>query len=161
MITPSLNKLLWLPLLLIKNIKLPAISTIHMNYNKLNGDILKLNSKIRYAGIYQTGNIQIWEKIQKGITRLFDKEKTNDTLIHAYMRWKTRQHDSSIIGQPLYSITKYAKINRLTMAANSKALLMVNTEPELELHEIIDDIIKLIAKYSDDPDYTPRRVHLG
>jgi len=141
--------------------KLLEMSVQSMDYNSLNSDILKLNPKVRYAGIYQTGNIQMWEKIQKGITRLFDKEKTNDTLIHAYMRWRTRQHDSEIIGQPMYSITKYAKINRLTIPANSKALLMVNTESDLELHEIIDDIIKLIAKYSDDPDYTPRRVHLG
>ncbi len=148
-------------LLLIKNIKLPAISTLHMNYDKLNSDIIKLNPKIRYSGVYQTGNIQIWEKLQEGITRFFDKEKTNDTLIHAYMRWKTRQHDSDVIGQPLYSITKYAKINRLTMAASSKALLMVNSEPDLELHELVNDITELIKKYSDDPDYTPRKVHLG
>ncbi len=132
-----------------------------MNYDKLNTDILKLNPKIRYAGIYQTGSVQIWEKMQKGITRLFDKDKTNDTLIHAYMRWRTRQHDSSIIGQPMYSITKYEKVNRLAIPANSKALLMVSSEPELELHEVVDDITKLIAKYSDDPEYTPRRVHLG
>ena len=132
-----------------------------MDYNSLNNDILKLNSKIRYAGIYQTGNIQIWEKIQKGITRFFDKEKTNDTLIHAYMRWRTRQHDAPIIGQPLYSITKYAKINRLTIPVSTKALLMVNSEPELELHEVVGDIIKLITKYSDDPDYTPKQVYLG
>ena len=142
-------------------IKLLGTATQDMDYNSLNSDIIKLNPKIRYAGIYQTGNIQIWEKIQEGITRLFDKEKTNDTLIHAYMRWRTRQHDSPIIGQPLYSITKYEKMNRLTIPANNKALLMVNTEPELEIHEIVDDIIKLIAKYSDDPDYTPRQVHLG
>ncbi len=129
-----------------------------MNYDKLNSDILKLNPKVRYAGIYQTGSVQIWEKIQKGITRLYDKEKTNDTLIHAYMRWRTRQHDSEIIGQPMYSITKYAKINRLTIPANSKALLMVNSEPELELHEIVDDITELIKKYSDDLDYTPKQV---
>ena len=132
-----------------------------MDYNSLNRDILKLNSKIRYAGIYQTGNIQIWEKIQTGITRYFDKEKTNDTLIHAYMRWRTRQNDSPIIGQPLYSITKYAKINRLTIPVNRKALLMVKSEPELELHEIINDITDLIKKYSDDPDYTPKQVYLG
>ena len=132
-----------------------------MDYNSLNSDIIKLNPKIRYSGVYQTGSIQVWEKIQKGITRYFDKEKTNDTLIHAYMRWRTRQHDSEIIGQPMYSITKYAKINRLTIPANNKALLMVNSEPDLELQDLIDDIIKLIAKYSDDPDYTPRQVHLG
>ncbi|MBA4717827.1 MAG: hypothetical protein HRO68_01440 [Nitrosopumilus sp.] len=113
-----------------------------MDYNSLNSDILKLHPKIRCAGIYQTGNIQMWEKVQKGITRLFDKEKTNDTLIHAYMRWRTRQHDSEIIGQPMYLITKYAKINHLTIPANKKALLMVNTEPDLEIHGIIDDIIK-------------------
>jgi hypothetical protein len=132
-----------------------------MDYNSLNSDIVKLNPKIRYSGIYQTGSIQVWEKIQKGITRFFDKEKTNDTLIHAYMRWRTRQHDSEVIGQPLYSITKYAKINRLTIPANNKALLMVNSEPDLELQDLVDDIIKLIAKYSDDPDYTPRKAHLG
>ncbi len=135
--------------------------TLNMNYDKLINDIIKLNPKIRYAGIYQTGNIKIWEKIQDGITRLFDKEKTNDTLIHSYMRWKTRQHDASIIGQPMYSITKYEKINRLTIPASNKALLMVNSEPELELHEVVDDIIILIKKYSDDPDYTPRKAYLG
>lgn len=132
-----------------------------MDYNSLNSDIIKLNPKIRYAGIYHTGNVQIWEKLQQGITRLFDKEKTNDTLIHAYMRWRTRQNDSPIIGQPLYSITKYAKINRLTIPVNSKALLMINSEPEFELQEIIDDLVKLIVKYSDDPNYSPRKVYLG
>ena len=142
-------------------IKLLEMPIQSMDYNSLNSDILKLNPKVRYAGIYQTGKVQMWEKIQKGITRLFDQEKTNDTLIHAYMRWRTRQHDSEIIGQPMYSITKYAKINRLTIPANSKALLMVNSEPELELHEVIDGIIEIIKKYSDDPDYTPRKVYLG
>jgi len=132
-----------------------------MDYNSLNSEIIKLNPKIRYAGIYHTGNVQIWEKLQPGITRLFDKEKTNDTLIHAYMRWRTRQNDSPIIGQPLYSITKYAKINRLTIPVNSKALLMINSEPEFELQEIIDDLVKLIVKYSDDPNYSPRKVYLG
>jgi len=144
-----------------KKINLPETPTLYMNYDKLNSDIIKLNPKISYAGVYQTGNIQIWEKIQKGITRFFDQEKTNDTLIHAYMRWKTRQHDADVIGQPLYSITKYAKINRLTMAVSSKALLMVNSEPDLELHEVVNDITELIKKYSDDPDYSPRTAYLG
>jgi hypothetical protein len=61
----------------------------------------------------------------------------------------------------MYSITKYEKINQLTILLHSKALLMLNTEPELEPDELIDDLIELIKKYSDDPDYTPRRVHLG
>jgi len=132
-----------------------------MDYNSLNTDILKLNPKIRFSGVYHTGNVKLYEKVQKGVTRLFDPEKTQDTFIHAYMRWKTRQHDASVIGEPVYTMTKYGKINRLTIPCSSKSLLMVNTEPELEPHTIIDDIIKLITKYSDDPNYTPRRVYLG
>jgi hypothetical protein len=132
-----------------------------VDYNSLNNEILKLNSKIRYAGVYHTGNVQIFEKIQKGITRLADKETTQDTLIHAYMRWKTRQHHSSIIGEPMYTITKYEKINRIVIPLHKKALLMINTEPKLEPQKIVDDLIKLITKYSDDPNYTPRQVYLG
>ncbi|MGI9565831.1 MAG: hypothetical protein ACR2LL_02305 [Nitrosopumilus sp.] len=135
--------------------------TICVDYNSLNDEVLQLNPKIRYAGVYHTGIVQLHEKMQKGITRLFDKEKTQDTFIHAYMRWKTRQHDSSVIGEPVYTMTKYGKINRLTIPCSSKALLMVNTEPELEPHEIVDDVIKLIKKYSDDPNYTPKQVYLG
>ena len=86
-----------------------------MEYNSLNSNILKLNSNIRYAGVYHIGNVKIFEKIQKGITRFFDKEKTQDTLIHKYMRWKARKNYSSNVGEPMYSITKYEKINRLTI----------------------------------------------
>ena len=143
------------------NIKLLAKSTLNMDYNSLNSKILKLNPKIRYVGVYHTGNVQIFEKMQKGITRLSAKENTKDTLIHAYMRWKGRQHYSSVIGEPIYSKTKYEKINQLTILLHSKALLMINTEPELEPDELVDDLIELIKKYSDDPDYAPRRVHLG
>ncbi len=143
------------------NIKLLRNPTLYVNYNNLNSKILKLNSKVRYAGIYHPGNVKIFEKIQKGITRLSDKENTKDSLIHAYMRWKARQHYSSVIGEPMYSITKYVKINRLTIPLHSKALLMINTEPELEPDEIVNDVIALIKKYSDDPNYAPRQVHLG
>ena len=127
----------------------------------MNNDILKINSKIRYAGVYYTGNVQLYEKVQKEVTRYFDKEKTMDTFIHSYMRWKTRQQDAGVLGEPVYTTTKYGKINRLTIPCSSKALLMVNTEPDLEPHEIVDDVIKLIKKYSDDPNYEPKRVFLG
>ena len=53
------------------------------------------------------------------------------------------------------------KINRITIPLHEKALLMINTEPELEPREIVNDIINLIKKYADDPNYTPKPVHLG
>lgn len=132
-----------------------------MDYNGLNKDILKINPKIRYSGVYYAGNVQLFEKVQKGVTRLFDTEQTQNTFIHSYMRWKSRQQAASVIGEPVYTITKYGKINRITMPCSPQGLLMVNTEPELDPNEIIDDIIELIKKHSDDPNYTPKQVYLG
>lgn len=132
-----------------------------MDYNKLCSEILKINEKIRYAGVYSTKNGQIYEKLQKGITRYFDKEKTSSTFVHAYMRWKTRQHDSEVIGQPIFAIAKYEKINRITIPATPYSLLMVNMEPDLEPHEIINQVRKLLEEYSDDPNYTPKPVFWG
>jgi hypothetical protein len=132
-----------------------------VNYNSLNSEILKINSKIRYAGVYHTGSEKIYEKMQKGISRLSDREQTLDTLIHEYMRWKARAHYSSEIGELMYSVTKYEKINRLTIPVHHQALLMINTEPDLEADEFIGDVKKLSIKYSDDPNYTPKTPYMG
>jgi len=45
-----------------------------VDYNSLNSEILKLNSKVRYAGAYRPGNTEIYEKMQKGLTRLSAKK---------------------------------------------------------------------------------------
>ena len=128
-----------------------------MDYNSLCKDILKINSKVRYAGVYSVENGQIYDKTQDGITRFLDKEQTHNSLIHAYMRWKTRQHHATIIGEPIYAMAKYAKVNRITIPASKSSLLMISTETDLEPHEIMDDVMNLIVKYSDDPDYVPHR----
>jgi len=132
-----------------------------MDYNQLCSEILSLDGKVRYAGVYNTTNGKIYEKVQSGITRYLDQEQTNNSLIQATMRWKTRQQYSSTIGQPVYAMAKYTKINRFTMPCGTTALLLVNTEPDLEPHTIIDDVIKLIEKFSDDPNYNPRSPYLS
>lgn len=132
-----------------------------MDYNKLCSEIIKLHPKIRYAGIYSTKNGQVYDATQEGVTKFFDKEKTSNTFVHAYMRWKTRQHDKDIIGIPIYAVAKYEKLNRITIPASPWALLMITTQPELMPHEILDDVLNLIKKYSDDPNYTPKQVFMG
>ena len=127
----------------------------------MNGDILKLSPKIRYSGVYHTGMEKIFEKLQRGITRLSDKEQTTDTLIHEYMRWKARKNYSSEIGELLYSITKYEKLNRIIIPAHQQALLMINTESDQDPEEFFEDIRKLIIKYSDDPNYVPKTPYMG
>ena len=120
-----------------------------MDYNKLCDEILKINPKIRFAGVYNTQINQVYYKMQKGITRYLDEEQTKGSLIKAYMRWKTRGALSDEIGEPIYSMTKYEKVSRATMQCGKDALLMVSTENELDINEILNDVIKLKEKHDD------------
>jgi len=127
-----------------------------MDCNKLCEEILKTNQKIRYAGVYITTSGQVYDKMQQGTQRLFNEEQTKDSLVHAHARWKSRRHFADIIGEPVYTMTKYEKVNRITLECGKNALLMVSTENNLEPHEIVNQILTLIEKFADDPGYTPR-----
>jgi len=61
---------------------------------------------------------------------------------------------AGITGKPIFTMTKYEKINRMTMPCGKNALLMVSMQRELEPQEILGDILKLIEKYGD-KEYTP------
>ncbi len=49
-----------------------------MDYNQLCSEILNLDGKVRYAGVYLPTSGKIFEKIQAGITRYLDQEQTKN-----------------------------------------------------------------------------------
>jgi hypothetical protein len=61
-----------------------------MDYNKFCDEVLKINPKVRFTGVYTTANGSMYYKMQKGIQKIFTDEQTKDSLVHAYMRWKSR-----------------------------------------------------------------------
>ncbi len=125
-----------------------------MNYNKFCEGIVKLNPKVRYAGVYNTMSGDVYEKTAKEIDRLFTKEQTKKSLTQAYMRWKTREALSDISGKPIFTMTKYEKINRMTMPCGKNTLLMVTMQSDLEPQTILPNILELIEKYGD-KEYAP------
>ena len=92
-----------------------------MDYNKLCDEILKLDEKVRYAGVYNTTNGKVYDKMAKERERLLSQEQTQNSLIHAYMRWKLRQQYAKFVGEPIYAMTKYTKINRITIPCRSNS----------------------------------------
>lgn len=100
-------------------------------------------------------NGRITDKMQEGITSLLDKEDTQKSLVQSYLRWKIRQPNSEIMGELIYSTARYAKVTRITLTASKTSLLMISTEPELEPHEIMDDVMKQIVRHGNDPNYNP------
>ena len=125
-----------------------------MNYNKFCEEIVNLNPKVRYAGVYNTVSGDVYEKAAKEIERLFTKEQTKKSLTQAYMRWKTREALSDISGKPIFTMTKYEKINRMTMPCGKNTLLMVTMQSDLEPQTILTNVLELIEKYGD-KEYAP------
>ncbi len=126
-----------------------------MDYNKFCSEVLKLNPKLRFTGVYSTTNGNVYYKMQKGIKKIFSDEQTKDSLVHGYMRWKSRLHSSDLIGIPIYTMTKYPKINRVTLPCGGNAIIMISSEPDLDPSQIIDDVCKLREKFVDPEDYDP------
>ena len=79
-------------------------------------------------------------------------------MTQAIMRWKTRMHFSDEIGEPQYSMTKYGKVNRITMACGKDGLLMFSTEIDAHPCDVIKDVTKIVNNYvkSDENDESRR-----
>jgi|TARA_B110000014_G_C19515631_1_gene277499 hypothetical protein len=126
-----------------------------MDYPKLCSELLESNEKIRYVGVYNSFSGDVYEKMQNGTTRHFDKDQTKKSMTQAIMRWKTRKQFSSEIGEPEFAMTKYEKVNRITMSCGKDGLLMFSTEVDVHLCDIIEDVTKMVKQYvkeSDDDD---------
>ena len=80
--------------------------TLVMDYSKLCNELLKSNEKIRYVGVYNSFSGDVYEKMQNGTVRHFDKDQTKKSMTQAIMRWKTRKQFSSEIGDPEIANTK-------------------------------------------------------
>ena len=126
-----------------------------MDYSKLCNALLDSSEKIRYVGICNSFSGDVYEKMQNGTVRHFDKDQTKKSMTQAIMRWKTRKQFSSEIGQPEYAMTKYEKVNRITMACGKDGLLMFSTEIDVHLCDINEDVLKMVkvqVMKSDDED---------
>jgi len=126
-----------------------------MDYNKLCNALLDSNEKIRYVGVYNSFSGDVYEKMKNQTVRHFDKDQTKKSMTQAIMRWKTRKQFSSEIGEPEYAMTRYEKVNRVTMACGKDGLLMFSTEIDVHLCDIIEDVLKMVKEHvvkSDDDD---------
>ena len=124
-----------------------------MDYDKLCNELLEHNKKIRYVGVYNSFSGDVYEKMQNGTTRHFDKDQTKKSMTQAIMRWKTRKQFSAEIGEPEFAMTRYQKVNRITMACGKDGLLMFSTEVDVHLCDLIDNVTKMVKEHVDESDH--------
>jgi len=116
-----------------------------MEYSDLCSEILKIDRKIRFVGIYDEGIL--CSKIREGITPHLNKDETEISLSQSVYQWANRKKLASKIGNPLFSMTQYEKINRITIPIRRAGLILVSTEVDSNPKEVAQKIIQLREKF--------------
>ncbi len=119
-----------------------------MDFNTICDEILNCNSLIRYVGIYDFG--ELYDKMKPGISSYLSKEETEISLSQAIYRWSTRKKTVSKIGKPIFAMAKYEKIYRITIPTRGAGLILVTTELNANVNDVVENILKILAKHSED-----------
>ena len=117
-----------------------------MDYEKFSDEVLDLDKKIRYVGIYDYG--ELYEKIRPGLKSYLTKEETETSLSQAVYRWSTRKKTASKIGKPLFAMAKYEKIYRITVPIEGAGLVLVSTEIDVDVNSLLEKLSEVCSKYS-------------
>lgn len=116
-----------------------------MEYEKICDEILRCDEKIRYVGIYDYG--ELVDKIKPGLESYLSREETEMSLSHAVYRWSTRKKTTEKIGKPVFALAKYEKIFRVTVPVGGAGLILISTELDANILDIIEKILKIKNKY--------------
>jgi len=118
-----------------------------MDFDAFCDEILNCDNQIRYVGIYDYG--ELYDKMRSGISSYLSKEETEISLSQAIYRWSTRKKTVSKIGKPIFAMAKYEKIYRITIPTHGAGLILVTTELNANVNDIVDKILKIQSKHSE------------
>ena len=117
-----------------------------MEYEKICDEILECDKKIRYVGIYDYG--ELYDKMRSGVKNHLSREETELSLSQAVYRWSTRKKTAEKIGKAVFALAKYEKIYRVTIPIGGAGLILISTELNADIIEIVDKILKIKNKYA-------------
>ena len=115
-----------------------------MDFEEFFDNVLKVDSKIRFVGIYQ--NRELSSKIQSGIERFLTDEETEESLMHSLNNWKLGNKLKQKIGNPFFSLSKYEKLYRATFPLND-GLVLVTTALDADIFKIISEVENIKNKF--------------
>jgi hypothetical protein len=116
-----------------------------MEYEKIRDEILECDKDIRYVGVYDYG--ELYDKMKPGLKSHLSREETEMSLSQAVYRWSTRKKTADKIGKPIYALTKYEKIYRVTIPIGGAGLILISIELDADVNRIVEKIITIKNKH--------------
>jgi len=111
-----------------------------VDYEKICDSILQIDVKIRFVGVYLES--RFYKKLRQNTISYLSEEQTEESLRQALDRWKGRIKYSEHIGFPVYSITKYQKVYRVTLPFE-EGVLAFSTEPDIDIEKLVTKVIDI------------------
>ena len=115
---------------------------MRMDYEKICDDVLALDAKIRYVGVYDYG--ELYDKMRKGTENLLTRAETEMSLSQAIYRWSTRKKTTEKLGKPIFALAKYEKIYRITFPIGGAGLMLISTELDADVNSIVDRTLAVL-----------------
>ena len=120
-----------------------------MDYDQLCSKILESDSNVRLASVFNASNEHLAGGMRSGVDAYLSTEETETSVMEAIKRWQSRMILAHRIGIPEWTITKYAKLFRITMPVGPNELLLVSTDSTVNPFNLIDKLTGLINNFGD------------
>ncbi|MCE9653198.1 MAG: hypothetical protein K8Q89_09155 [Nitrosarchaeum sp.] len=108
--------------------------------------VLKQESTIRFAGLYDENFQTIVDGAQPGILPYLSREETQNSIRYDIRRWETYKMFHAQLGDSEFAMVKYDKAILLTFSLRDAKYLRVSIEPTSDYKAIIEKIQKLIKE---------------
>jgi len=112
-----------------------------IDYEKICDEILRIDKKIRFAGIFDSPSA--YGKMQEGLKSYLTEFETESSLNQSLSRYKARLRFEQKIGKPVFSMTKYEKVYRITIPFMDESIICFSTELDVNIIQIIENVEKI------------------
>lgn len=81
--------------------------------------------------------------MREGLTSYLSPFETETSLNQALYRWKARLKFQQKIGAPVFALTKYEKVFRVTMIFEGEKILCFSAESDVNIMDLINKVLEL------------------
>ena len=104
--------------------------------------IFQISPQIRFVGIYKNNELKY--SYREGTKPYIDENTTIKSLEQAVRRWKERKELlGSAMGNPMYSVTMYEQVKRITRELKDGSLVLLSTELEVNHEKILLELMDI------------------
>lgn len=115
-----------------------------MDYENLCKNVLKLDSKIRFAGVVNVKGVLINDMYQKGIEEFLSESELKMSLHYSMLEWEKSKNLHHKIGDQKASVVQYDKVTLISIPLNHSDMFVASMESDEDYYKMIQKITPLL-----------------